>query len=149
MYAMHGNWAQSNRSTGPMMMASPTILLECLYMDKFSLLRSPIYLLQLPESLGARKLGVGGLIQAYRTAAQMALESASIIEKTIEVQFELSFDYPQMDRVMRTIKQKGINLISQKMELKCELIISVRESEADQTAQVFDEMQHVNIKKLV
>lgn len=98
---------------------------------------------------GGTKLGVGGLIQAYRTAAQMALESASIVEKTIEVPFELSFDYPQMDRVMRTVKQKGINLVSQKMELKCELIISVRESKAEQTAQVFDEMQHVNIKKLV
>ncbi|WP_422861424.1 IMPACT family protein [Flagellimonas sp. W118] len=97
---------------------------------------------------GGTKLGVGGLIQAYRTAAQMALESASIIEKTIEVQFELSFDYPQMDRVMRAIKQKGINLVSQKMELRCELIISVRESEAEQTAQVFDETQHVNIKRL-
>nr|WP_299173881.1 YigZ family protein [uncultured Allomuricauda sp.] len=106
-------------------------------------------LVAITRIFGGTKLGVGGLIQAYRTAAQMALESASIIEKTIEVQFELSFDYPQMDRAMRAVKQKGINLVSQKMELRCELIISVRESEAEQTAQVFDEMQHVNIKKLV
>ncbi|WP_420322833.1 IMPACT family protein [Flagellimonas sp.] len=94
---------------------------------------------------GGTKLGVGGLIQAYRTAAQLTLEGASIIQKTIERQFILKFGYPEMDKVMRAIKQRGINLVSQKMELQCELIISVRESEAVQTAQVFEEMQGVEI----
>lgn len=95
---------------------------------------------------GGTKLGVGGLIQAYRTAAQMALDSAIIIEKTIESHFQLHFDYPEMDKVMRSIKQKGITIVSQKMELKCSLLISVRESEAAQTKQLFEEMQHVAIK---
>lgn len=97
---------------------------------------------------GGTKLGVGGLIQAYRTAAQMALEASTIIEKLVEVQFSLQFDYPQMDKVMRIIKQRGINIVSQKMELRCELGISIRESEAEATVKVFDVMLNVKVSKL-
>ena len=96
---------------------------------------------------GGTKLGVGGLIQAYRTAAKMALENSSIIEKRIESYFRLNFDYPEMDKVMRAIKQKNITITSQKMELKCSISISVRKSEALQTRQFFEEMQRVTIQK--
>ncbi len=96
---------------------------------------------------GGTKLGVGGLIQAYRTAAQMALESASIIEKIVTTHFILLFNYPEMDKVMRTIKQRGIKIVLQKMELKCELVISVRESEAELTKQIFEEIQNVSVRK--
>lgn len=97
---------------------------------------------------GGTKLGVGGLIQAYRAAAQMALEDSKIIEKTLATKFQLRFGYPEMDKVMRGIKQRGLDMVSQKMEMDCELIISVRESEAEQTQQFFEEMQHVAIKPL-
>ncbi|AWX46390.1 Thymidylate synthase [Flagellimonas maritima] len=96
---------------------------------------------------GGTKLGVGGLIQAYRATAQMALENSTIVEKIIESLFELHFDYPQMDRVMRVIKQKGISIVLQKMELDCSILISVRKSEADRTKRLFDEMQRVSIQE--
>lgn len=94
---------------------------------------------------GGTKLGVGGLIQAYKTAAQMALESARIITKTIKTQLRLQFEYPVMDIVMRTIKQKDLNIVSQKMELDCELVISVRLSESEEIFQLFDEMHGVEV----
>jgi uncharacterized YigZ family protein len=97
---------------------------------------------------GGTKLGVGGLIQAYRAAAQMALEDSKIIEKTLTTKFQLRFGYPEMDKVMRGIKQRGLDMVSQKMEMDCELVISVRESEAEQMQQFFEEMQHVRIKKM-
>jgi putative IMPACT (imprinted ancient) family translation regulator len=97
---------------------------------------------------GGTKLGVGGLIQAYRAAAQMALEDSKIIEKTLTTKFQLRFGYPEMDKVMRGIKQRGLDMVSQKMEMDCELIISVRESEAEQTQQFFEEMQHVRVKRM-
>ena len=53
---------------------------------------------------GGTKLGVGGLIQAYKTAAQWALEESKIIEKTIDVHFKLLFDYPEMNIVIRILK---------------------------------------------
>ncbi|WP_067032377.1 IMPACT family protein [Allomuricauda sp. CP2A] len=95
---------------------------------------------------GGTKLGVGGLIQAYRTAAQMALENAKIVERVIASKFELRFEYPEMDKVMRTIKQKNLNIVSQKMEMDCELVISVRQSEAEKTQHLFEDMQGVGIK---
>ncbi|UII79239.1 YigZ family protein [Flagellimonas sp. CMM7] len=103
-------------------------------------------LIAVARVFGGTKLGVGGLIQAYRAAAQMALENAPIIEKTIESEFQLHFDYPAMDKVMRCIKQKGIKIVSQQMELKCSLLISVRKSQAAQTKQIFEEMQNVVIQ---
>lgn len=97
---------------------------------------------------GGTKLGVGGLIQAYRMAAQIALENSTIIEKVVEAHFTVLFNYPEMDKVMRIIKQRGLTIVSQKMELQCELVISVRESEAQGIFRVFEEMQQIDIKKL-
>src|SRR5690554_6378673 len=58
---------------------------------------------------GGVKLGVGGLVTAYKTATQMALEQADIIEKTIDVHFLIHFDYKNMNKVMRVIKEKNIH----------------------------------------
>jgi len=102
-------------------------------------------LITVTRIFGGTKLGVGGLIQAYRTAAQMALENATIVQKTIEIQFVLKFGYPEMDKVMRTIKQKNLNIVSQKMEMDCELILSVRLSEVDQCKEIFDEIHGVDV----
>ena len=97
---------------------------------------------------GGTKLGVGGLISAYRTAAQMALESSNIVEKTIKQGYRLSFDYSEMDKVMRTIKQHQLEITSQKMEMDCTLDISVRKKDAQMTEKIFSAMYPVKIKKL-
>jgi len=97
---------------------------------------------------GGTKLGVGGLISAYRTAAQMALESSVIIEKTLQQKFLLSFDYSDMDRVMRTIKQHQMEITDQKMEMDCTIEISVRKNDADLTENIFAALYPITIKKL-
>lgn len=97
---------------------------------------------------GGTKLGVGGLIQAYKTAAQMALESAKIVERVIQDRLLLRFGYPEMDKVMRAIKQKNLDMVSQKMDMDCELIISVRLSETEQVFQLFDEMHGVDVSTI-
>ncbi len=74
---------------------------------------------------GGTKLGVGGLIQSYREAARMALELGTVIEKEIKLPFCLEFDYPQMDRVMRLIKEKQIEITSQDMGLRVRMDILV------------------------
>jgi uncharacterized YigZ family protein len=97
---------------------------------------------------GGTKLGVGGLISAYRSAAQMALDSAEIIKKTIKQHYLLCFEYSEMDRVMRTIKQYDMEIIAQKMEMDCTIEISVRKNEAHNTENIFAAMYPVQIKKL-
>jgi len=97
---------------------------------------------------GGVKLGVGGLISAYKTAAQMSLENAEIIEKTIDVNFQLTFDYKNMNKVMRVIKEKNLEIVSQKMEMNCELIISTRKKNAESTFDIFSNLFEIEIKKL-
>lgn len=97
---------------------------------------------------GGVKLGVGGLINAYRTAAQMALEAANIVTRTIDVKYEIAFDYPEMNKVMRVIKENNLNVIDQILELDCKIIISVRKKEAEKIYEKFDATYKVSITAL-
>jgi len=80
---------------------------------------------------GGTKLGVGGLISAYRNTAKLALENSTIVQKIIEEQLLLKFEYAEMDLVMRFIKKKQLNITSQELNLDCEIIIAVRKSELE------------------
>lgn len=97
---------------------------------------------------GGVKLGVGGLISAYRTAAQMALEESEIIEKTIDIRFKVSFDYKNMNKVMRVIKEKNLNIVSQRMEENCEIEISTRKKNADMVFDIFTNLFEIKVDKL-
>ena len=97
---------------------------------------------------GGVKLGVGGLISAYRTSAQMTLESAEIIEKTIDIHFLISFDYKNINKVMRIIKEKNAEIVSQKMEMSCEIEIFSRKKNAEMIFDIFNSMFGVEIKRL-
>ena len=95
---------------------------------------------------GGTKLGVGGLISAYRIAAQMALENAKIIEKTIDLHYLISFDYKNMNKVMRVLKEKSIAIVSQNMNLSCEIEIAIRKNNAENIYEIFNSMFEINIK---
>ncbi|CAN1497724.1 COG1739 Uncharacterized conserved protein [Flavobacteriaceae bacterium] len=97
---------------------------------------------------GGTKLGVGGLISAYKTTAQMALEAASIIEKTIDVSFKITFDYKNINKVMRIIKEKKLHVISQKMELNCEIEITTRKRNVEEISDIFETLFEVSLTKL-
>jgi len=96
---------------------------------------------------GGTKLGVGGLVNAYKTAAQLTLESSKVITKTIDVQFKVFFEYPQMNKVMRIVKELDIQLVEQKMELKCEFTITIRKSDANKVSEAFECLKGVQIKE--
>ena len=95
---------------------------------------------------GGTKLGVGGLISAYKTAAQLTLEASSIIEKTVDVHFLISFDYKNMNKVMRVVKEKNLEIISQRMEMSCEIEISTRKKNAEMVFDIFNSLFEINIK---
>ena len=97
---------------------------------------------------GGVKLGVGGLINAYRTAAQMALDISTIEERTINIAYLITFDYVNMNKVMRVIKERNLNIIHQKLELSCEITIAVRKNEADDIKTIFESIYLVSIKKI-
>ena len=97
---------------------------------------------------GGVKLGVGGLITAYKTAAQMALEETVIIEKTIDIHYEISFDYKNMNKVMRIIKEKNLVILSQQMEERCQIQISTRKKNAEIIFDIFTNLFEIEIKKI-
>ena len=95
---------------------------------------------------GGVKLGVGGLISAYRTTAQLTLASCTIIEKTINQSFIIAFDYKNMNKVMRVIKEKNIDIVSQKMEMSCEITIAIRKKNAEMIFDIFNSLYEIHIK---
>ncbi len=97
---------------------------------------------------GGVKLGVGGLISAYRITAQMALEEAEIIEKTIDVHFLISFDYKNMNKVMRVIKEKKMDIINQKMAESCQIQIATRKKNAENIVDIFSNLFEIKIQKI-
>tara|TARA_R110001592_G_scaffold178278_1_gene418994 strand:- start:21855 stop:22460 length:606 start_codon:yes stop_codon:yes gene_type:complete len=97
---------------------------------------------------GGTKLGVGGLINAYKNSAQLALEASTILDKTINIEYQLSFGYDMMNKVMRIVKEKNVTIVSQTLELDCQYIISVRKRDANSIFETFTNLYKVEVKKL-
>ena len=111
-------------------------------------------LLVVVRIFGGIKLGVGGLITAYKTTAQLVLEDAKIIEKTIDIHFLISFDYKNMNKVMRLIKEKKLDIINQTMEIEDtgiaigKIEIKTRKKNAEMIFDIFDKLFEIDIKRL-
>lgn len=97
---------------------------------------------------GGVKLGVGGLIAAYREGAKLALEAAEIVEKTIDIHFRLTFDYKNMNKVMRVIKEKNLQIVSQVMNENCQIEISTRKKNAETILGIFEGLFEIQIESL-
>ena len=102
---------------------------------------------------GGTKLGVGGLISAYKTTAQITLENCTIFEKTIDIHYLISFDYKNMNKVMRVIKEKKLDIVSQEMEINEEtglpigtIEIKTRKKNAETIFDIFNSIFEINIK---
>jgi len=74
---------------------------------------------------GGTKLGVPGLINAYKSAAFDAITNAQIITKNIEVKLIIEFQYADINSVMRILKNDGVRIISQNFDLNCSIELSV------------------------
>ena len=95
---------------------------------------------------GGVKLGVGGLISAYRTAAQISLENSEIVKKTIDFNLSLKFDYPLLNKVMRVIKEENLNITSQEMKMSCKLVLTVRKNDLQKIKIRFENIYGVDVK---
>ena len=79
---------------------------------------------------GGTKLGTSGLINAYKVASADALENAEIIEKTVDEEIHISFDYLVMDDVMKIIKDVAPQVLSQQFDNNCNMVLSIRKGDA-------------------
>ncbi|MGZ4115944.1 MAG: YigZ family protein [Bacteroidia bacterium] len=94
---------------------------------------------------GGTLLGVSGLIQAYKQAAEDAISHSKIIEKTVNDIYELRFDYLQMNDVMKIIKDGNLDILSQNFELSCSLAFSVRKSNSNKVYDSFKKLEGLKI----
>lgn len=97
---------------------------------------------------GGTKLGVGGLVNAYKTTAKLVLDEAVIVEKTVNVSFQLTFEYQDMDKVMRVIKENNLEILEQKMNLNCLFLIAVRKKDATKIFQFFNDLRCLKIREI-
>ena len=84
---------------------------------------------------GGVNLGTSGLIIAYREAAADAITHATIETRQVEEVITYSFSYPQMNDVMRIVKEMNPRVLSQTFDTTCEIRLSIRQSEAEQLRQ--------------
>ena len=81
---------------------------------------------------GGVNLGTSGLIVAYREAAADAIAHAEIVTRQVEEVITYTFAYPQMNDVMRIVKEMNPRILSQTYDNTCEIRLSIRQSEAEQ-----------------
>ena len=96
---------------------------------------------------GGTKLGIPGLIHAYRTAAREALEQSVVIEKTIRVQYKIVFDYQIMNEIMRIIKENGAKIVHQTTLEKCEIEFQIRKSNAKLIENRLTRLRNITLAK--
>ena len=95
---------------------------------------------------GGTKLGVSGLINAYKTSTKEALDNANIITKIVEDVYEIHFDYLQMNDVMKILKDENLHQFKQQFEETCGLQFSVRKNDSDKIYTAFTKLQGLTIK---
>jgi uncharacterized YigZ family protein len=96
---------------------------------------------------GGTKLGVSGLINAYRTAAAQALDAAPAVQKTVRVGLALHFAYPATNAVMKVVKEYDLEVTRQTFHTDCHLEVWVRQAHADEVTRKFGQAE-VTVEKL-
>lgn len=97
---------------------------------------------------GGTKLGVPGLINAYKEATKEALSAAIFIEETVNNQFEVCFEYAAMNDVMRVVKDLNPAIVDQEMNLTCRMTLEIRQSLSHSLEEKLSNKERITIKKI-
>ena len=97
---------------------------------------------------GGTKLGVSGLINAYKTASKDAISNNKIVTNFITYLYHIDFQYPKMNEVMKILKTFDLEQNNQLFEMNCQLNFKVRKSESDQVYQKLSKIKNLKISFL-
>ena len=95
---------------------------------------------------GGTLLGVPGLINAYKTATEDALNNAVVIEKTVNDFYTVHFDYLQMNDVMRIIKEDNLLIVTQNFDTECSIQLSIRKTQVNQVMGKLNKLSGLVVK---
>ena len=97
---------------------------------------------------GGVKLGVGGLMNAYKTTAQLVLQQAEIVEKIRKKKLKIVFNYQDMDKVMRLIKEHDLDIVLQNLQEKGEIIVAIRLDDFETVKNQFETVHTLIVKEI-
>ena len=97
---------------------------------------------------GGTLLGVPGLINAYKTAAALTLQMIPVVQKQVEIKYELHFDYTKMNEVMTVVKQFNCSILHQEMQLFCLLKIGIPKARLEEVLYKINDMHTITATKI-
>ena len=97
---------------------------------------------------GGSLLGVPGLINAYKTAAALALQTTAIVQKPVTVNYSLQFDYTQLNTVLAIMKQYKCTMLRQDLQLFCVMDVSIAKRTEEEVIRRLDDTRAVTVSKL-
>ena len=89
---------------------------------------------------GGTLLGIPGLINAYKTATNEAIQASEIIEKTVDLVFKIEFSHSVMNEVMKVVKEENIKIFNQSFDLNCTFNLEIRQSQVNK---VIDRLEKI------
>ena len=95
---------------------------------------------------GGIKLGTSGLIVAYRLAVAEAIAAAEIIEKTVDEDVKVKFEYPMMNEVMKVVKDMEPQIVSQDFDMDCRMTLRIRKGEAERMKEKLKKIETLSIE---
>ena len=98
---------------------------------------------------GGTLLGVPGLIHAYKTSTQMALENAQIIEKNIEKTVRIRCEYPYLNEAIRIAKNHQVEIIEQDLQLDCRLTVRIPLANAEACLAAWAQTRQIELLEVV
>lgn len=96
---------------------------------------------------GGTLLGVPGLINAYKSAAALALQMTPLVQKQVEKEFTVQFDYTQINDIMTIVKQYNCRVIRQEMQLFCNMTIGIPRNRVEEVSYKLQELRNVELVK--
>ena len=96
---------------------------------------------------GGTLLGVPGLINAYKTAASLALQVTPIMQKQVEIKYSIEFDYTRMNEVMMILKQFNCTVITQEMQLFCIITAGIAKNRLEEVLYRINQLQNIVVKR--
>lgn len=88
-------------------------------------------------------MGVPGLINAYKTAASLVLQCTPVVQKSVEINYELQFNYTEMNDVMRIVKQFNCTVYKNEMQLFCILQLGIPKNKLSDVLAFFQDIKNV------
>jgi uncharacterized YigZ family protein len=97
---------------------------------------------------GGTMLGLPGLINAYKTAAALALQITPMVQKSVLINYRLQFDYTQMNDVMKIVKKFDCVVFQQEVQLFCIIVVGIPKKRLEETLAKLKELREIEIEKI-